>query len=100
MKNQEKQEKHEKGENDLHDLHFKIESKSRKESNISLVYLLVGRPGENVGARTSDDRHKIAEAKDFLNEMLPTVDAYDLEVKIKDQEDFIHSCRQDNRKRL
>jgi len=79
----------EKGDNDLHDLHFKIESKSRKESNISLVYLLVGRPGENVGVRTSDDRHKIAEAKDFLNTMLPAVDSYDLEVKIKDQEDFV-----------
>lgn len=79
----------EKGDNELHDLHFKVETKSRKESNISLVYLLVGRPGENVGARTSDDRHKIAEAKDFLNEMLPAVDSYDLEVKIKEQEDFV-----------
>jgi len=51
------------GNPELNDLHFKIERKSRKEKNVSIVHLLVGRPGENVGLRTPIDRYKLEEAK-------------------------------------
>lgn len=75
------------GDAELNDLHFKVERKSRKEKDISLVYLLVGRPSENVGARSEVDRHKISEAKLFLNQLTPSVEAYHLDVQIKSQEE-------------
>lgn len=77
------------GDQELHDLHFKVERKSRKEKDITLVYLLVGRPSENVGVRAVHDRHKIDEAKEFLNRIVPAVDANHLEVQIREQEELL-----------
>ena len=71
---------------ELNDLHFKVERKSRKEKDISVVYLLVGRPSENVGVRSANDRHKIEEAKAFLNQLTPSVEAHHLDVQIGVQE--------------
>lgn len=74
---------------ELNDLHFKVERKSRKEKDISIVYLLVGRPSENVGVRSSVDRHKIEEAKQFLNQLTPSVESHHLEKQIADQEEVM-----------
>jgi hypothetical protein len=74
---------------ELNDLHFKVERKSRKEKDISLVYLLVGRPSENVGVRSSFDRHKLDEAKHFLNQLTPAVEYHHLDVQIKEQEELL-----------
>lgn len=74
---------------ELNDLHFKVERKSRKEKDISLVYLLVGRPSENVGMRSAVDRHKINEAKEFLNQLTPAVEEHHLEVQISGQEEVM-----------
>jgi hypothetical protein len=71
---------------DLNDLHFKVERKSRKEKDISVVYLIVGRPSENVGVRAATDRHKIEEAKAFLNQLTPAVEAHHLDIQINNQE--------------
>jgi peptidoglycan hydrolase CwlO-like protein len=71
---------------EVNDLHFKVERKSRKEKDISVVYLLVGRPSENVGVRSSSDRHKIDEAKAFLNQLTPSVEAHHLDIQIGSQE--------------
>jgi hypothetical protein len=73
----------------VNDLHFKVERKSRKEKDVSVVYLLVGRPGENVGLRTKDDRYKVDDGKGFLNNMAPSIDAYNLEVDIKNQDETV-----------
>jgi hypothetical protein len=74
---------------ELNDLHFKVERKSRKEKDISIVYLLVGRPSENVGLRSSVDRHKIDEAKQFLSQLTPSVESHHLEKQIGDQEEVM-----------
>lgn len=73
----------------VNDLHFKVERKSRKEKDVSVVYLLVGRPGENVGLRTKDDRYKVDDGKGFLNNMAPSIEAYNLEVDIKNQDETV-----------
>jgi hypothetical protein len=73
----------------VHDLHFKVERKSRKEKDVSVVYLLVGRPGENVGLRTKDDRYKVDDGKGFLSNMAPSIEAYNLEVEIKNQDEVL-----------
>lgn len=71
------------------DLYFKVERKSRKEPNVSVVHMIVGRPNENVSLRTSADEYRISEAKTFLNDMTPSVDAYNLEVDIATQEEVV-----------
>jgi hypothetical protein len=81
---------------ELNDLHFRVERKSRKEKDITLVYLLVGRPSENVGARSAVDRHKINEAKAFLNQLTPSVESRHLDVQIKDQETVMQKATKKN----
>jgi hypothetical protein len=77
-------------ENDpeLHDVHCKVESKGKKD-NESVVYLLIGRPGENMSVRTADDHYKHEEAKKLLNMMLPGIEAFKLESEIRDQEELV-----------
>lgn len=77
-------------ENDpeMSDVHCKVEPK-RKEKGEAVVYLLIGRPGENITVRTSDDQYKLDEAKRLLNQMIPSIEAYKLEVEIKEQEDLV-----------
>ncbi len=77
-------------ENDpeLLDVHCKVESKGKKD-NEAVIYVLIGRPGENMGVRTSDDHYKHEEAKKLLNQMLPSIEAYKLEAEIKAQEDQV-----------
>jgi hypothetical protein len=74
---------------EANDLHFKVERKSRKEKDITVVYLLVGRPSENVGVRAGTDRHKLEEAKAFLNQLTPSVEGHHLDVQIKTQEETL-----------
>ncbi|QEC41930.1 hypothetical protein [Pseudobacter ginsenosidimutans] len=74
---------------DLNDLHFKVERKSRKEKDITNVYLIIGKPSENIGLRSAVDYHKIEEAKSFLNTMVPKMEAHHLEVQIKEQETLV-----------
>lgn len=71
------------------DLYFKVERKSRKDKNESRVYLVVGRPGENVGLRTADDRHQVENGKEMLNNMLSSVQGAGLEAEIAAQEDIL-----------
>jgi len=71
------------------DVHFKVERKIVKERESCVVYLLIGRPGENIGARTEDDRFKVNDAKELLNRMAPYIDAYNLDVLVKKQEEVV-----------
>jgi hypothetical protein len=77
------------GDPEMSDLHFKVERKSRKEKNVSVVHLLVGRPGENIGLRTPGDRYKLGEAKEFLSGMVPAVEAHNLELDIAKQQELL-----------
>lgn len=71
------------------DMYFKVDRKSRKDNNTSVVYLILGRPGENVALRTGNDAYKVEEAKTYLNSITPFVDSYNLEVNIAQQDDVI-----------
>src|SRR5581483_10406543 len=44
---------------------------------------------ENIGARPADDRFKVTEAKELLNKIAPKVDAYNLDVQIKKQQEVV-----------
>jgi hypothetical protein len=76
------------GDPELHDVHCRVEAKGKKD-NESVVYVLIGRPGENMSVRTPDDHYKHEEAKKLLNQMLPNIEAFKLESEIKDQEENV-----------
>ena len=88
------------------DLYFKVERKGRKEDNISRVYLIMGRPNENVSLRTSDDAYRIQDAKLFLSNLQPKTQSFQLETNIRKTDDNIKKSEvkltdlQENRKRL
>ena len=88
------------------DLYFKVVKKSRKEENISIVYLIMGRPNENVALRTADDAFRIQDAKAFLGTLHPQVESHDLERNITKNEHNIKKSEkklkdlQDDRKKL
>src|SRR5687768_731334 len=69
------------------DLYFKVVKKSRNEENASIVYLIMGRPNENVALRTADDAYRIQDAKAFLATLHPQAESYDLERNISRNED-------------
>jgi predicted nucleic acid-binding Zn-ribbon protein len=70
------------------DLYFKIERKSRQEKNTSLVSLLLSSPKADMS--TANIRYlNMAEAQDYLNGLVPAIDAYNLELKIKEQNEVI-----------
>lgn len=69
------------------DLYFKVERKSRKEKDVSVVYFYVTKPNENFKATTtSAEMYNTSNARSFLSAMLPAVEAHNLEVEISAQE--------------
>ncbi|MGB8194220.1 MAG: hypothetical protein WCF67_19975 [Chitinophagaceae bacterium] len=69
------------------DMYFKVERKSRQEKGVTVVSLLVNGPAEG----TTDSLHylKMDQAKIFLNELVPAIEAYNLELGIKDQNESL-----------
>jgi hypothetical protein len=65
-----------------------VERKSRKEKDESSVYLIINKNGQNI-MEGSADPDAIAAAKEFLNKMIPEVEAANLELQIKAQEEVI-----------
>lgn len=88
------------------DLYFKVEKKSRREDNTSIVYLIMGRPNENVALRTPDDAYRMQDAKLFLSKLQPQAQTYELERNISKNEENIKISEkklndlQDDRKKL
>ena len=70
------------------DMYFKVERKSRQEKGITVVSLLVNAPTE--AASTDSLRYlRMEQAKTYLNELIPAIDAYNLEGVIKDQNESL-----------
>ena len=87
------------------DLYFKVEKKSSKDDNNSVVYLIMGRPNENVALRTPDDAYRIQDAKSFLSTLHPQTQSYELERNIsinddnfKKSERKLNDLREDRKK--
>lgn len=70
------------------DLYFKVESKSRKLKDQSIIYLLVGRQDGSFVATTPNEPSYVA-AKNFLNGFIDQSAAYKLDLDIKGQEDVV-----------
>ena len=74
---------------ELSDLYFKVEKKNGKEKNNSVVFLTVGKPGEDIALRPTDERYKVEEGINFLNQMVPSVESYILNMDIGNQEELV-----------
>ncbi len=69
------------------DYMVKVEQKSRKEKDESIVYFIINKDGEN--AMPKFDATDMRQAKTFLNNLMPDVEAADLELRIEAQEDAV-----------
>lgn len=76
------------GLNDAVDLYFKVDRKSRKQKNESIIYLLVSKGNENFISSGSDDTIYNA-AKNFLNGFVTQSAVYKLDLDIKAQEETV-----------
>jgi len=71
------------------DLYFKVDRKSRRDKDVSTLYLVVGKNGEDVKTRTDGGKASLDGATDLLDDMVATIEAYSLELQIKDQEETL-----------
>lgn len=69
------------------DLYFKVDQKSRKSKDQSIIYMLLAR-GETFISSTSDEQSYNA-AKNFLNGFVDKSAVYKLDLDIKSQEDAV-----------
>lgn len=71
------------------DMYFKVERKSRQEKGSTIVSLLISKPTE--GSAGTDSLHYLSmdQAKTYLNELVPQIEAYKLETVIKDQNESL-----------
>ena len=61
--------------------------KSRKQKDAATLYLVIQKNGENaIRNFNSDDIHR---AKSFVNELVPHMEAANLELRISEQEDVV-----------
>lgn len=73
---------------ETYDLYFKIDRKSKKERDRSVVYLLITKGYDNFVTEATDSA-LFANAKTFMNNLVATVTAADLEKQIQAQEDAV-----------
>lgn len=71
------------------DFYFKVDRKGRKEDNTSVVYLILGRPNENVALRNLNDEFRVQDGKSFLNALVPVVEKHKLDTDIAQQEELV-----------
>jgi hypothetical protein len=67
------------------DLYFKVSRKSKIEKDASIIDLMVGMPNEDIAARNHETHFTRQQAKEFLNKLASVVQAYNLELLIKQQ---------------
>ena len=66
---------------------IKVERKGKKENDESILYLILQKDGEN--AMDKLEATDIGKAKLYLNNMLPDIEAANLELQIKAQEEVV-----------
>jgi hypothetical protein len=67
------------------DLYFKVERKSRKDKNASVITVFAVSPNENA-ATTTTDTDKLDDSKEVLLSLVPEIESKDVETNIANQE--------------
>ena len=73
------------------DLYFKVDQKTKKAKDQSVIYLLLGR-GENNFISSTSDEDTYNSAKNFLNGFVDQSAVYKLNLDIKNQEDVVKAA--------
>ncbi len=77
---------------ELNDLYFKVERKSKKEKNISIVNLIVAQRGHDIAAKVLDNGSKGSEGIRFLNKIVPSVESHNLHVDTEKQDEVVRKA--------
>jgi hypothetical protein len=72
---------------DRMDYMIKVERKSRKESDEAILYMIMMKGDKN--AFVTMESYDVGNAKAFLNDMIPDIEAANLELQIKAQEEVV-----------
>lgn len=72
---------------DKMDYIIKVERKSKKESDEAVLYMIMKKGGENAMGKMA--AYDIGNAKSYLNDMLPDIEAANLELQIIAQEEIV-----------
>jgi lysyl-tRNA synthetase class I len=73
-----------------YDLYFMVDKKSKRDKDNSIVTLLISKGIDDFA--TATDTELLENAKNYLNGFKAVIDAYDLEVRIKEQEKEFESA--------
>jgi len=71
------------------DLYFRVERKNDQDKGTSTISLLLTAPKENSGSADGLHYLNMEQAITYLNNLAPAIEAYDLELHIKDQNDAV-----------
>jgi hypothetical protein len=74
------------------DLYFKVERKSRKEKDESIIYFFATPENQQPNLRKPGDQYGVDGARNFLRSMLPSLEAYNLQVQISIQEEEVRKA--------
>ena len=74
------------------DLYFKVERKSRKEKEESVVYFFATPEKQQPNLRKPGDYYGVDGARLFMKNMLPSIDSYNLSVQISLQEEEVRKA--------
>jgi hypothetical protein len=74
------------------DLYFKVERKSRKEKDESIIYFFETPENQQPNLRKPGDQYGVDGARNFLRSMLPSLEAYNLQVQISIQEEEVRKA--------
>jgi hypothetical protein len=66
---------------------IKVEPRSRKDKDASTMYMIINKDNEN--AMKAFDAYDVSRSKDFLKNLSPDVEAANLELQIKSQEETV-----------
>ena len=64
-----------------------VEQKSKKEEDETVLYFLINRNGDNALSKLNSE--ELGKAKSFLYNLLPDIEAANLELKIREQEEIL-----------
>lgn len=79
------------------DLYFQVDKKSRRDNDNSVITLLVSK-GVDAFITEANDAALIEKVKIYLHDYKAVVDAYDLELRIKEQEEALKDAERKNTK--
>lgn len=79
-------------DDELNDLYFKVERKSKKEKNVSVVNLIVAKRGHDIAAKGADNAYEGTGGITFLNKIIPSVESHNLQVDTEKQDEVVRKA--------